>query len=169
MTRGDCEGGPRPCPHQTCRYHLEVGLPESCCLDVADRGSQTLEQVGEILGITRERVRQIEERALLGARQRLAILEEPPDARNARRLGHIERALERAYGGNPPPAQRWRSLTVEQAHRHAERQRQRLASETPEQRQKRLEYLRDYCQRRRAEKNRPWQEEPEDCEVEAAE
>jgi len=35
-------------------------LKYSCVLDVADTGEKTLEEVGTILGLTRERVRQIE-------------------------------------------------------------------------------------------------------------
>ncbi len=35
-------------------------MPETCCLDVADRGAARLDEVGVVLGITRERVRQIE-------------------------------------------------------------------------------------------------------------
>ena len=78
----------RPCPFVGCRHHLyldvndrtgsikfnfpdlEVGdLPETCALDVADRGGQTLEEVAELTNRTRERVRQVEQRALavLGA------------------------------------------------------------------------------------------------------
>ena len=38
--------------------------PASCALDIADRGGATLEQVGDALGIVRERVRQIETVAL---------------------------------------------------------------------------------------------------------
>jgi DNA-directed RNA polymerase sigma subunit (sigma70/sigma32) len=37
---------------------------ESCALDIADRGGTTLENVGEMTGLTRERIRQIETRAL---------------------------------------------------------------------------------------------------------
>jgi len=40
----------------------------SCALDVAEDGPKTLAQVGEILGVTRERVRQIEEMAIAKAR-----------------------------------------------------------------------------------------------------
>ena len=36
-------------------------MPETCVLDVTDKGEQTLDGVGEILGITREFVRQIVE------------------------------------------------------------------------------------------------------------
>lgn len=78
VTRGDCLDGPRPCPHTTCRYHLQeaprrgrgrrlTDLPaggETCALDLADRGGMTLEEVSEVLGVVRERVRQIEDQAL---------------------------------------------------------------------------------------------------------
>jgi hypothetical protein len=44
---------------------LEVWeLPETCSLDVADRGGMTLEEVGEIMNLTRERIRQVEVRGL---------------------------------------------------------------------------------------------------------
>ena len=40
---------------------LEVWeMNETCALDVADRGGITLEEVGEIMNLTRERVRQVE-------------------------------------------------------------------------------------------------------------
>jgi len=81
VTRGDCVDGPRPCPYVSCHHHLywEVAgkdithgrpaasvssLVESCALDVADRGAATLEEVGNLFGICRERVRQIERTAL---------------------------------------------------------------------------------------------------------
>lgn len=81
-TRADCEFGPRPCPFVSCRHHLyldvkpngSIGLtfgerdvdqiPETCSLDVAARGEHTLEDVGGLLGITRERMRQLQDRAL---------------------------------------------------------------------------------------------------------
>jgi hypothetical protein len=39
-------------------------LKDTCALDVAERGDHTLEEVGEYLNLTRERVRQIETHAM---------------------------------------------------------------------------------------------------------
>lgn len=76
--RSDCRHGVRPCPWVGCRYHLLLEvlsngkikynfpgkefdeIPETCALDVADRGVHTLDQVGNYLNLVRERVRQIE-------------------------------------------------------------------------------------------------------------
>ena len=83
QTRADCGSGPRPCPWVSCKHHLfldvnpETGsiklnfpdvevweLPETCALDVADRGGITLEEVGAIMNLTRERIRQLEDLSL---------------------------------------------------------------------------------------------------------
>ena len=75
---------PRPCPFVSCSHHLyldvnpETGaiklnfphlevweMAETCSLDVADRGGITLEEVGAILNLTRERIRQVEVRGLV--------------------------------------------------------------------------------------------------------
>jgi len=88
LTRGDCAGGARPCPWVSCKHHLyldvnpETGsiklnfpdlelenMRDTCALDVADRGGITLEEVGEILNLTRERIRQVEVRGLLKLRE----------------------------------------------------------------------------------------------------
>ena len=77
--RGACAGGERPCPFVSCKHHLyldvnpETGsiklnfpdievweMTETCSLDVAERGGVTLEEVGEIMNLTRERIRQLE-------------------------------------------------------------------------------------------------------------
>ncbi len=82
-TRGDCKDMERPCPFVSCKYHLfidvhpvrgsiKVNFPdlevwemtESCALDIADRGGITLEDVGVIMNLTRERVRQLETQGL---------------------------------------------------------------------------------------------------------
>jgi hypothetical protein len=87
-SRGDCQDGARPCPWVSCRYHLYLDvdrgsgslklnfpdrepweLEETCSLDVADRGGETLERVGELIHVTRERTRQIEVAALGRARR----------------------------------------------------------------------------------------------------
>ena len=64
--------GDGPCTQVQCRYHLRhTGLGDhrtlptrDCALLVAAEGPRTLDEVGEVLGLTGERVRQIEERAL---------------------------------------------------------------------------------------------------------
>jgi Sigma-70, region 4 len=70
-TRGDCLAGgsneARPCRWVSCKWYLprmSWDAKVTCALDVADLGGSTLEEVGGFLGITRERVRQIEERTL---------------------------------------------------------------------------------------------------------
>jgi hypothetical protein len=82
--RAECSCAERPCPFVSCKYHLyldvnpETGsiklnfphldvweMADSCALDVADRGGITLEEVGEIMNLTRERIRQVEVRGLL--------------------------------------------------------------------------------------------------------
>jgi hypothetical protein len=86
-TRADCVNGPRPCPYVSCKYNLFVDvnprtgsvkmnfpdkelheLADTCALDVADRGGITLEEVGVIMNLTRERVRQLETRGLVKLR-----------------------------------------------------------------------------------------------------
>ena len=81
--REDCANGPRPCPLVSCRHHLyldvnpqtgtiKLNFPElevwelvhSCALDIADQGGTAIERVGELLNVTRERIRQIETQAL---------------------------------------------------------------------------------------------------------
>lgn len=82
-TRADCVNSPRPCVFVSCKYNLyldvnpETGsiklnfpdkelfdLEYTCALDVAEKGGITLEEVGEIMNLTRERIRQVETRGL---------------------------------------------------------------------------------------------------------
>lgn len=84
QTRSECSEQSRPCPWVACKHHLyldvnpetgsiKINFPdlepwemnETCALDVADRGGITLEEVGEIMNLTRERIRQVEVRGLL--------------------------------------------------------------------------------------------------------
>jgi len=86
--RSDCVSGPRPCLFVACKHHLyldvnpETGsikinfpdkdpweMEETCALDVAERGGTTLEEVGDILNLTRERVRQVEVAGLTKLRE----------------------------------------------------------------------------------------------------
>ncbi len=99
--REDCLAGGtnemRPCPWVRCKHHLyldvnpETGsfklnfpdlevseLKQSCSLDVADRGGTTLEEVGEIMNLTRERIRQVEVRGLFKLRYLGDGLDLPP-------------------------------------------------------------------------------------------
>ncbi len=83
VSREDCHKMPRPCLYVSCRHHLYLDvnpqtgsvkfnfpdkevweLEETCALDVAERGGSTLEEVGQIMNLTRERIRQIEIKSL---------------------------------------------------------------------------------------------------------
>lgn len=85
---GDCVDGPRPCPFVSCRHHLyldvvrgsiKLHFPDldpdeldfSCSLDLAELGGLTLEQTGATMNITRERVRQLTEKAELSMKRML--------------------------------------------------------------------------------------------------
>ena len=82
-TRAECANGERPCPFVSCKHHLYLDvsartgaiklnfpdlevweMTETCALDVADRGGTTLEEVGAIMNLTRERIRQVEVKGL---------------------------------------------------------------------------------------------------------
>jgi hypothetical protein len=82
-SREDCVNGERPCPFVSCKHHLYLDvsaktgaiklnfpdlevweMAETCALDVADRGGTTLEEVGAIMNLTRERIRQVEVKGL---------------------------------------------------------------------------------------------------------
>jgi hypothetical protein len=98
-TRAHCVDGPRPCLFVSCKHHLYLDvnpktgsvklnfpdkelweLAETCALDVADRGGITLEEVGAIMNLTRERVRQVETRGIHNMRVLTDDdLDRPPD------------------------------------------------------------------------------------------
>ena len=105
-TRAECKLGPRPCPWLGCKHHLGLDVNhvgsvrvldgwddgrDSCVLDVADRAPvegewgelgyhRSLEAIGALLGITRERVRQIEVAALAGLNEIAPVLDlSPPE------------------------------------------------------------------------------------------
>jgi hypothetical protein len=66
------EGARGTCQQRQCRYHLarrgysehQLTPTRDCALDVANEGPHTRDEVAAVLGISDERLRQIEERAL---------------------------------------------------------------------------------------------------------
>ncbi len=96
-SRAECQDGPRPCPYVTCRYHLwrDPGPhgwvrirrgPESCALDVAERGPTKPEEIARLTGLVLRRVEQIHD-------ETFAKLRRNPEAR----------ALLEALLGGPRP------------------------------------------------------------------
>lgn len=93
-TRAECVLGTRPCPFVGCKWNLyldvmhtgnvKLNFPElepeemgvSCVLDVTDDGPASLEDIGRVMNITRERARQIEEQALRTLLGNSAVLRE---------------------------------------------------------------------------------------------
>jgi len=88
-TREECHGAARPCPWVACKHHLyldinpETGsiklnfpdlepweLEHTCALDVAEAGGHTLDEIGVLTNLTRERVRQVELRGIERLRAR---------------------------------------------------------------------------------------------------
>ncbi len=91
-TRAECREAARPCPWVACKHHLyldinprtgsiKLNFPElepwelehTCALDVAEAGGKTLEEIGAITNLTRERVRQVEVRGLLALKARARV------------------------------------------------------------------------------------------------
>ena len=69
------------CVHVSCRYHLAhpdrgarlLSATRDCALLVANEGPHTLEEIAQVLGMTRERVRQIEETAIVKLQGKVAL------------------------------------------------------------------------------------------------
>jgi hypothetical protein len=125
--RQQCAHGVRPCPYVSCKHHLYVDVSprtgaiklnfpdlevwemgDSCALDVADRGGTTLEDVGAIMNLTRERIRQVEVKALAkleALRDMMALrdfVDEGPVGK--RRLPTLSKAELRGIEGGASPA-----------------------------------------------------------------
>lgn len=109
VQRGECRGGPRPCPWVSCRYNLsidnvpptrstptgvrETPVPEgrsNCVLDYTDRFPEglLLEEVAEVIGASRQAVHQCMHRALARAGRNL-----DDSGEAALRLGARERTM----------------------------------------------------------------------------
>jgi len=77
-TRAGCATVPRPCPFVSCRHNLYLDVTDdgrlkfnfpdrepdqmsaSCALDLADDGPRILDTIGGLMGMSKERARQIE-------------------------------------------------------------------------------------------------------------
>ena len=90
--RSQCANIGRPCPYVACKHHLYLDmtssramlmnfpdaepwdLEQSCTLDLAEHfgGGMTLEQIGHVLGVTRERVWQLEASAIAKVLRRIS-------------------------------------------------------------------------------------------------
>lgn len=81
-SRAECVDGPRPCSFGACRYHLgpKASVRHSCALDAAAEGPRTLEEVAQLMGVTREFVRSVEQRAMFKLRPVLLPLIRENDA-----------------------------------------------------------------------------------------
>lgn len=93
--RADCAEVPRPCPFIACRYNLYLDVREdggirfnfpdrepdemtaSCVLDLAADGPRTLDLIGALMGVSKERARQLEAAGLRKVKQQF-----DPDDRN---------------------------------------------------------------------------------------
>lgn len=79
-TKGLCMRAPSMRNCDLCRHALPVqpGGTERCVLILSNRGPYTLEEIGQMMGLTRERIRQIEESAMykLGKRSMIKNLRE---------------------------------------------------------------------------------------------
>lgn len=112
-TRAECEraglGSRTPCPFVSCKHHLAIDVSENghikhnfphldlpemratCALAVAADGGATLDGVATLLNVTRERVRQVETKALrllrAAAEARGITMAECPDESDGRIVG----------------------------------------------------------------------------------
>lgn len=93
-TRGECEGGERPCPFVSCRHHLYLDvnprtgaikmnfphlqvweMTETCALDLADQAGKrglSLGALARAMGLSYDRAFQVVSEALAKAREAVA-------------------------------------------------------------------------------------------------
>lgn len=118
LTRAECVDAVRPCPHVTCRHHLVTEYGDdadpngpTCSLDEAERGGMTLEEIGDMLGVTRERIRQIEDRAikrLLPVMRKNGLTRDDAWGFAHARNVHEEEAIDAGQDCDSDQSRRWR-------------------------------------------------------------
>lgn len=126
-TRGDCAEGPRPCPWVSCKFHLLwdrasreerqdderllatlATIPETCALDVADRGGLSMDEAGAAIGLVRQRVQQIESMLFHPETQRLVGSRSGATVKKAqRRLVRLRVLMGDLRDEGPEPYSRW--------------------------------------------------------------
>ena len=106
VTRGDCIDAQRPCPYVSCKWHLLttiasdgrmykardfderdpdsivaalVEMSETCTLDVADKGGMSEEEIGDIYGVSADKMKRDSMTAVARARARIMMAMDPKD------------------------------------------------------------------------------------------
>lgn len=87
----DCPPDRAKCRKIECRHWMADPSPHPCSLVLAHGGAMTLDAVGKAMGVCRERVRQLEERALTKLRAK-GYRPEDFDTTGPRPLTYVERA-----------------------------------------------------------------------------
>ena len=59
-----CEKNGKKCKKQECRYWIDLASHSNCTIVASREGSMTLQKIGDIFGITRMRICQIEKKVL---------------------------------------------------------------------------------------------------------
>lgn len=85
----DCPPDRATCSRTDCRHFMGgETTPHPCSLELARHGPHTLQSVANMMGVSRERIRQLEERALATLRAANFELEQP----SRRELNYVEHA-----------------------------------------------------------------------------